>query len=368
MEHKGTVSLTTNRLLLRRFNMNDTEAMYDNWASDPEVTRYLMWQPHSSRDETKRILGLWLNHYGENTFYQWAICFQSKPEEPIGSISIVRQDELAASVHIGYCIGRKWWHQGITTEALAAVIRFSFEELRANRVESRHDPRNPNSGKVMAKCGMNYEATIRQSDWNCQGICDTVLYGLLAEEYFSTTDGQATESMALLVVDMQKALLEAQPYDADQVIQRIQALLTAARANHKEVIFIRHTEQVGGVLAEGSEGWQIDSRLEPLANERIFDKLYNSAFYQTGLKQYLDHGKMRTILLVGMQTEYCIDATCKSAFEQGFKVIIPEGCNTTYSNQILSAEKLIWFYNTDIWYHFAQVLPLTAVIDLLEKP
>jgi ribosomal-protein-alanine N-acetyltransferase len=72
-----------------------------------------------------------------------------------------------------------WWHRGYTSEALAELIRFFFEEVGANRIEARHDPRNPNSGKVMLKCGMKYEGTIRQADCNNQGICDYAMYGIL---------------------------------------------------------------------------------------------------------------------------------------------------------------------------------------------
>jgi ribosomal-protein-alanine N-acetyltransferase len=88
-------------------------------------------------------------------------------------------------VHIGYCVSRAWWRRGVTSEALGAVIQFFFEEVGVNRVESRHDPRNPNSGRVMLKCGMKYEGTRRQADWNSQGVCDVSDYGLLAEEYFT---------------------------------------------------------------------------------------------------------------------------------------------------------------------------------------
>lgn len=69
------------------------------------------------------------------------------------------------------------------TEALGAVIGFLFDEVGMNRVEARHDPRNPNSGAVMRKCGMKYEGTLRQSDWNDQGICDASWYSILAEDY-----------------------------------------------------------------------------------------------------------------------------------------------------------------------------------------
>lgn len=55
--------------------------------------------------------------------------------------------EDVSMVHIGYCIGRDWWHQGITSEAMKVVMDFFFEEVGANRIESRHDPRNPNFGR-----------------------------------------------------------------------------------------------------------------------------------------------------------------------------------------------------------------------------
>lgn len=75
-------------------------------------------------------------------------------------------------VHIGYCIGRNWWHQGGMSEDLMMLIAFFFDEVGANRIESRHDPGNPHSGMVMKKCGMKYEGTLRSSDRNNQGICD----------------------------------------------------------------------------------------------------------------------------------------------------------------------------------------------------
>lgn len=85
-------------------------------------------------------------------------------------------------VHIGYCIGQKWWHQGITSEALKCIIDFLFDEVGVRRVEARHDPRNPNSGAVMKKCSMKYKGTLKKADWNNQGICDVCYYALLSDE------------------------------------------------------------------------------------------------------------------------------------------------------------------------------------------
>ena len=183
MEHKGTVRIETERLVLRRFTTDDAEAMFNNWASDDEVTKFLMWPTHPNIDVTKYVLNLWVTDYNKEDNYQWGITVKENGDEVIGSIAAVDVNDQAGKIHIGYCISRKWWRKGITSEALAALIRFFFDEVKANRIESRFDPRNPNSGKVMAKCGLKYEGTLRQSDWNNQGICDAAYYGLLRNEW-----------------------------------------------------------------------------------------------------------------------------------------------------------------------------------------
>lgn len=108
---------------------------------------------------------------------------QENGDEPIGTISVVEQNDDLNLVHIGYCIGSKWWHQGITSEAFAAIIPFLFKQVKVNRIEARHDPNNPNSGNVMKKCGLTYEGTLRQADRNNQGIVDVAIYSILAKEY-----------------------------------------------------------------------------------------------------------------------------------------------------------------------------------------
>ena len=183
MKNLGTMTIETETLILRKFKNEDAEAMYKNWASDAEVTKFLTWPPHSNVEITKSILQEWINNYEKGDFYQWAIILKENGDEPIGTISVVDKDEEINMVHIGYCIGRKWWNTGVTSEALMAIIKYFIKEVGVNRVESRHDPNNPNSGKVMMKCGMKYEGTMRQADINNQGICDYSMYGILANEY-----------------------------------------------------------------------------------------------------------------------------------------------------------------------------------------
>ena len=185
MEHLGTKKIETERLILRRFTIDDAENMYHNWANDIEVTKYLTWEYHKSITWSKNILESWIKNYSKNDFYLWAIILK-EINEPIGSISSVHQADDIKMVHIGYCIGKKWWNKGITSEALNVLKKYFFEEVGVNRIESRHDSNNPNSGKVMIKCGMKYEGLRRQADYNNQGICDSVDYGILAEDYFKS--------------------------------------------------------------------------------------------------------------------------------------------------------------------------------------
>ena len=182
MQHLGTTAIETSRLLLRRFEVSDAEAMFANWASDSEVTKYLMWPTHPDVNATVSTLSEWAPQYEKPDFYLWAITLKDT-HEPIGSISVVEHDDAVEMAHIGYCIGQKWWRQGIVSEALAGVMKFLFEEVGINRIEARHDPRNPNSGKVMMHCGMQYEGTHRQNDHNNQGRCDSAHYAILACEY-----------------------------------------------------------------------------------------------------------------------------------------------------------------------------------------
>lgn len=182
MNHIGTQALETERLILRRFIISDADAMYRNWASDPEVTKYLTWPCHASPEASAQVLKEWTEQYKKPDCYQWAIVPKSVGE-PIGSIAVVGYDPRIGQPEVGYCIGRRWWRQGYTSEALGRVIDFLLDEVGADRVVSWHDPRNPGSGAVMRRCGMTCEGTLRRADRNNQGICDACVYSILAEEW-----------------------------------------------------------------------------------------------------------------------------------------------------------------------------------------
>ncbi len=182
MKHIGTKTLDTERLILRKFCLSDADTMFKNWARDDEVTKYLTWPTHMSVEDSKMVIGMWIKDYESPKNYQW--CIELKESgEAIGSISVVNLEEEIDAVEVGYCIGRKFWGQGITSEALMAVIKFFFEEVQVNRIEARHDINNPSSGRVMEKCGLIKEGEKRQGHKNNTGLCDTAFYGLIRDDW-----------------------------------------------------------------------------------------------------------------------------------------------------------------------------------------
>lgn len=183
MKHKGTITIETDKLILRRFTMSDVPVAFKNWTNDEKVTEFLRWPTHTDISITERVIKDWISSYEKSDFYQWAIVLKDI-NEPIGTINAFDLDEKTEKMHIGYCIGSKWWHQGITSEAFQAIIPFFFEEVCVKRIESQHDPKNPNSGKVMQKCGLKYEGTLRQADWSNKGIVDACMYSILAADYY----------------------------------------------------------------------------------------------------------------------------------------------------------------------------------------
>lgn len=180
--HKGTQLLSTPRLLLRPFQESDAQDMYDNWANDAHVTRYLTWIPHESVVFTQQLLKDWCAAYVDPHVYNWAITWK---DELIGNISVVYLDDSHESASVGYCLGTKYWNQGFMTEALTAVVRFLFSQVGLHRIELCHAAQNPASGKVAQKCGFHYEGTKRECFKKALSgeFWDVVYYGIIRSDW-----------------------------------------------------------------------------------------------------------------------------------------------------------------------------------------
>ena len=174
-------TIEAERLTLRKAEKNDAQGMFDNWASDPEVTKFLPWQPHENVEVSKIIINSWIKGYEKNMLD--LIIYHKKDKKIIGSIGLIVRNARLNILELGYCMARAYWGQGLMTEAAQAIVSFAFKESTANRIQARHDVDNPASGKVMEKIGMIKEGVLRQSGLNNQGIRDMAVYSILREDY-----------------------------------------------------------------------------------------------------------------------------------------------------------------------------------------
>ena len=174
--------------------------------------------------------------------------------------------------------------------------------------------------------------------------------------------------MVLLVVDTQNAITNSRLYQFDLFESHVKELINKARHNDIEVIFVRHDDGVGSELTKGNDGFEVHDGFKPNDDEIIFDKNVNSSFKETGLLEYLKQKEENTIIIVGLQTDYCIDATIKAGFEHGFKMIVPENTNSTFDNQYMTAEQTYRYYNKFIWNgRYAECISFDKALELMSR-
>ncbi len=173
--------------------------------------------------------------------------------------------------------------------------------------------------------------------------------------------------MKLLVIDMQKGLVDEDLYDYENFLDRTLRLVEAARKNGIEVIFMQHDAGPGSGMSAGDEAFKMIDELSPEAGEKVFVKTINSCFGNRDLKAYLEQQEDKRLMVIGLQTNYCIDATVKSAFERGFDVIIPEGTNSTFDNNYMSAETTVRYYNEDVWEEIVDAVSMEEALEMLGK-
>lgn len=184
LNHSGTKKIETERLILRRFKLEDAKDMYNNWASDPEVTKYLTWPSHNSIDVSESVIEMWIEDYKNIESYRWAIELKEFGIV-IGSISLIGINNNNENCVTGYCIGKKFWNKGIMTEAFSAIIEFAFNEIGFQRIGECHYVNNTASGCVMKKCNLKYEGTLRKINRDSGGnLVDCKYYSILKDEYF----------------------------------------------------------------------------------------------------------------------------------------------------------------------------------------
>ena len=172
--------------------------------------------------------------------------------------------------------------------------------------------------------------------------------------------------MKLIVIDMQKALMDDELYNLAGLLENTGKLIAAARENGTEVIYVQHDAGPGTGFSVGDEGFEITDEVAPRAGEKVYVKRINSCFGNKEFTRYLEEAGDGTLMIIGLQTNFCIDATVKSAFERGYRVIVPRGTNSTFDNPYMSGETTCAYYFNEVWPElFAECVSLEEALARL---
>ena len=174
--------------------------------------------------------------------------------------------------------------------------------------------------------------------------------------------------MVLLIVDTQTMIMNEALYEFQLLESRIKTLIAQARRHGVEVVYVRHDDGAENALTKGAQGFDIYDEFKPLCGEKIVDKNVNSAFKDTGLTEYLRDKGEDTIMIAGLQTEYCINATIICGFEHGFHMIVPAYTNSTVDNDYMSAKKTYDYYINFIWKNrYASCVPFERALEMIKQ-
>jgi [ribosomal protein S5]-alanine N-acetyltransferase len=178
---KGTPQLETKRLILRKLTLDDADDIFE-YASDDEVTQYMIWDTHKSIEDARGFISFVLGRYERDEAGEWGICLKGTGKL-IGAIGFPWCDTKNRRAEIGYVLSKSYWGQGIMPEVVGRVLQFAFEEMGLNRIECCHFLPNEKSGRVMQKAGMSFEGVARERIVAKGRYWDIKQYAILRSEY-----------------------------------------------------------------------------------------------------------------------------------------------------------------------------------------
>ena len=173
--------LETRDLLLRKPERKDAKDIF-LYASDEEVARYVLWEPHRNMGDTRRFVSYLRTRIHSGYPSSWVVLLRNTGTV-IGTIGFVTYSPEHGFAELGYSFSREYWNRGYATQALQAVIDIVFRSLPLNRLEAQYDIRNPASGRVMQKCGLRQEGLLRGRIKNKGEYVDTILCSILRSDW-----------------------------------------------------------------------------------------------------------------------------------------------------------------------------------------
>ncbi|MBQ5315959.1 MAG: GNAT family N-acetyltransferase [Oscillospiraceae bacterium] len=181
MTHTGTQTIETERLILRRFEYSDTDAVFKNWASDEQVQKMYSEPTYETAEAVKGLLDKYIGSYERDDYYRWAVTL--KDGECIGQIAYFMVDSKNHFAEIEYCIGAAFQKNGYATEAAKAVIAYGFDSIGLHKVQICCKTINTKSRRVIEKCGLTYEGTLRDYFFMDGEYVGRMYFSILKGEY-----------------------------------------------------------------------------------------------------------------------------------------------------------------------------------------
>ena len=173
----------TDRLVLRRIEEGDYAGMFD-YSSDLDVTKYLIWKPHTDIDETKKHIAELQKRYDSGQFYDWGMVYK-KDGCFVGTCGFTSVDMGKNICEVGYVLSKKYWGMGLVPEALEPIMEFAFDYLGFEKIEARFLEGNSRSKKVMEKVGMTHAKTEHKGLFVKDGYKTVYTYSVNKEAFES---------------------------------------------------------------------------------------------------------------------------------------------------------------------------------------
>ncbi|MFZ1289799.1 MAG: GNAT family N-acetyltransferase [Melioribacteraceae bacterium] len=167
-------TLETERLILRKLEYSDRDDIFE-YAKNPEVAKYVLWEAHKSEIDTIEFLNLIYESYNKNEAAPWGIQLKESLKI-IGSVGFVNWNKDNNSAEIGFVLSQKFWNKGYISEAVNEVIKFGFDNMQLNKIIARCKPENISSEKVLLKSGMEFIGILNENLIIKGELCDMKLF------------------------------------------------------------------------------------------------------------------------------------------------------------------------------------------------
>lgn len=176
-------------------------------------------------------------------------------------------------------------------------------------------------------------------------------------------------SKALLIIDVQNGMFslpENPVYKGEHLLSIIQKLIHKFREKNVPIIYIQHTDENDSPLKKNTPGWKIRPELTPLKSDIVIQKTTPNSFLGTELQSILDNQNIKEIIICGLQSELCIDTTCRQAKALGYDVILVEDGHSTFDTELLSAENIWAHHNSVLSGWFATIRKSSEIMETFD--